>query len=131
MIAVDSSVLAYLYLPGPHSAAVKALLERDPEWVAPPLWRSEFGNILAGYLRREDLNFEQTCAIQAEVEDLLAGAELDVSSRVVLELVRGSDCSAYDCEFVAVARQLGIRLATMDRRLLRAFPDVARRPEAC
>lgn len=45
MIVVDSNVLAYLYLPGEHTAAAERLLEREPEWAAPVLWRSEFRNI--------------------------------------------------------------------------------------
>jgi len=103
MIVVDSNVLAYLYLPGEHTAKAEALLERDPEWAAPVLWRSEFRNILAGYLRRRALRFDQVLAIQSEAESLMAGAEFDVASRSVLELARDSGCSAYDCEFVALA----------------------------
>ena len=40
----------------------------------------------------------------------------------VFELVRDSDCSAYDCEFIALAARLQTRLVTMDKKLLRAFP---------
>ena len=43
----------------------------------------------------------------------------------MLELVRDSDCSAYDCEFIALALQLGTKLITMDKKLLRAFPACA------
>ena len=39
MIVVDTNVLAYAVLPGERSAAVRALAERDPHWLAPPLWR--------------------------------------------------------------------------------------------
>ena len=63
MIVVDSNILAYLYLPGEFTAAAEALLEREPEWAAPPLWRSEFRNILAGYVRRKMLSFEQACSL--------------------------------------------------------------------
>ena len=125
MIVVDSNVLAYLYLPGEQSAKAEALLERDSEWAAPVLWRSEFRNILAGYLRRKALRFDQVLAIQSEAESLMAGAEFDVASRSVLELARDSGCSAYDCEFVALAVDLGTHLVTMDRELLRAFPTRA------
>lgn len=125
MIVVDSNVLAYLYLPGEFTAAAEDLLERDPEWAAPLLWRSEFRNILAGYLRRGSLSFEQASALQSEAERLLAGLEYEVDSRGVLDLVRGSDCSAYDCEFVALAERLGTKLVTMDGKILRAFPKVA------
>jgi predicted nucleic acid-binding protein len=123
MIVVDTNVVAYLYLPGEHTAAAEALLERDPDWCAPILWRSEFRNILAGYVRRKDIAFEQATTLQAEAESLLAGCEYEVESRTVLELVRDSDCSAYDCEFVALAAKLDTKLITMDKRLLRAFPN--------
>ena len=95
---------------------------RDPQR-APILWRSEFRNILAGYVRRNDLSFEQAVSLQAEAESLLAGGEHEVESRAVLELVRDSDCSAYDCEFIALAMKLDTKLFTMDKKLLRAFPS--------
>lgn len=125
MIVVDSNVIAYLYLPGEFTDAAETLLERDSEWAAPVLWRSEFRNILAGYLRRGAVTFEQALALQHEAESLLAGLEFEVDSRSVLELVRDSDCSAYDCEFVALAGSLNTRLVTMDKKLLKAFPEKA------
>lgn len=125
MIVVDSNILAYLYLPGDRTAAAEALLEQDPEWAAPTLWRSEFRNILAGYMRRKALTFDQACSLQREAESLLAGAEFAVDSSAVLELVRDSDCSAYDCEFIALAIKLNTKLVTVDKKLLREFPTRA------
>ena len=125
MIVVDSNVLAYLYLPGEHTARAEALLEREPEWAAPLLWRSEFRNILAGYMRRGTLTFAQAAATQREAEGLLAGSEVEMDSLSVLELVRDSDCSAYDCEFIALAIKLKTKVVTMDRKLLRSFPKHA------
>lgn len=125
MIVVDSNVLAYLYLPGEHTAAAEALLEHDSDWAAPILWRSEFRNILAGYMRRKAITFEQAKSLQREAESLLEGAEFEVESSAVLELVRDSDCSAYDCEFIALAMRLDTKLITMDKKLLRAFPRCA------
>ena len=125
MIVVDSNVLAYLYLPGEHTARAEALLEREPEWAAPLLWRSEFLNILAGYMRRGTLTFAQAAATQREAEGLLAGSEFEIDSLSVLELVRDSDCSAYDCEFIALAIKLKTKVVTMDGKLLRSFPKHA------
>ena len=81
--------------------------------------------ILAGYVRRSMLTFEQACSLQAEAEALLDGFEFEVQSRDVLELVRDSDCSAYDCEFIALANRLDTKLVTMDKKLLKAFPNRA------
>jgi predicted nucleic acid-binding protein len=114
-----------LYLPGEHTRFAEALFAKDANWAVPILWRSEFRNILAGYLRRKVLTFEQAIHIQYEAESLLAGAEYDIDSLSVLELVRASDCSAYDCEFVALAIKLNTSLITMDKKLLRAFPQRA------
>lgn len=125
MIVVDSNVLAYLYLPGEYTAVAEALLEQDSDWAAPILWRSEFRNILAGYMRRKAITFEQAKSLQREAESLLEGAEFEVESSVVLELVQESDCSAYDCEFIALSMKLDTKLVTMDKKLLRAFPKRA------
>lgn len=125
MIVVDSSVLAYLYLPGEYTDAAEALLEQDSDWAAPILWRSEFRNILAGYMRRKAITLEQAYSLQREAESLLEGAEFEVESLAVLELVRDSDCSAYDCEFIALAMRLDTKMVTMDKKLLRAFPKRA------
>ena len=125
MIVVDSNVLAYLYLPGEYTAAAEALLEQDADWAATILWRREFRNILAGYMRRKAITFETAKSLQREAESLLEGTEFEVESAAVLELVQQSDCSAYDCEFIALAMKLDTKLVTLDKKLLRAFPKRA------
>lgn len=125
MIVVDTNVLAYLLLEGPQTARAETLLLQDPDWAAPALWRSELRNVLSGYLRRGQLDREQVLALQGQAEDLLREREIPVSSAEVVRLVDASDCSAYDCEFVAAALTLQTRLITSDRQLLRAFPEIA------
>jgi predicted nucleic acid-binding protein len=125
MIVVDTNVVTYLYLPTEHSGPAERLLERDPDWIAPPLWRSELRNVLAHYLRKQLLTFDTAYAIQTEAETLLADKEFTPVSYDILRLVEASDCSAYDCEFVALAKRLGVPLVTMDKKILTAFPDVA------
>jgi predicted nucleic acid-binding protein len=125
MIVVDTNVVAYLLLEGPQTKRAEALLLHDPEWAAPPLWRSELRNVLSGYLRRGQLDRQQVLRLQGQAESLLEGREVPVDSADVFRLVEASDCSAYDCEFVAAALALQTRLITSDRQLLRAFPEVA------
>jgi predicted nucleic acid-binding protein len=126
VIVVDTNILAYLYLPGDFTAHAEALLAKDPEWAAPVLWRSEFRNVLAGYVRRGGLTLNHAQAIQQEAESLMASNEQMVDSVAVLDLVNRSECSAYDCEFIAVAQSLGTKLVTMDGKLLKAFPRTAK-----
>jgi len=125
VIVVDSNIIAYFHIPGPYTAAAETLLASQGSWVAPVLWRSELRNALAGYIRRGDLARDVAWTIQSEAEDLMSGGEYEVDSGTVFDLVDRSDCSAYDCEYVALAMRLGTNLVTMDRQVLRAFPDVA------
>ena len=126
MIVVDTNVVAYLLLPGPQTAAAEALLEAHPTWAAPPLWRSEWRNVLCGYWRRGSLTLEQVIALQLQAETLVIGHEEPVESEAVLRLAASSGCSAYDCEFVAASQQLDAPLVTADLALLKAFPALTR-----
>lgn len=126
MIVVDTNVLAYLWLPGERTQAAERLLKRDPEWNAPLLWRSEFRKVLAGCLRRGDLSLETALQIADGVEGQMRGREFSVPSAQVLARVEESDCSAYDCEFVALADELKVSLVTVDVRLLKSFPAITR-----
>ena len=81
--------------------------------------------MLALYIRKEMLTLEQAYAIQTEAEALLNGAEYEVPSLDVLRLVESSECSAYDCEFVALAKRLNVKLVTADKKILKEFPGVA------
>ena len=125
MIVVDTNVLAYLYLPGKFSDAAEALLLRDSEWTVPRLWRSEFRNVLATYMRKGVLAYDDALSIHRKAEAVVAGAEYDVGAAEVLRLAKDSGCSAYDCEFVALAEHLDVRLVSEDARLCKAFPKRA------
>ena len=125
MIVVDTNIIAYLYLPNEHSNAVEKLLLQQPDWAAPLLWRSELRNVLALYLRKKLLTFEQAYNIQTEAEALLAEREYEVNSYDVLTLANTSQCSAYDCEFIVLAKRLNTQLVTSDKKVLSSFPTVA------
>jgi len=125
VIVVDSNILAYLYLPSEFSSQAESLLAEDPRWVVPVLWRSELRNVLALYMRKDLLTLEQAYTVQTEAETLLADAEYQVPSLDVMRLVESSDCSAYDCEFVALAKRLNVKLVTADKKILKAFPAIA------
>lgn len=128
MIVVDTNIIAWLYLPTDRTQDAVALLNRDVHWVAPQLWRSEFRNVLALYLRKRIIDLGTAMAMQAQSERQMAGSEYTVSSTDVLALVAKSNCSAYDCEFVSLAQALGTKLFTGDRKLIEAFPDIALEP---
>ena len=128
MIVADTNLIAYLLLPGDHAAAAKEVLRRDASWAAPLLWRSELQNVLALYLRKALLELSGATAVMSRAERLMAGDEYALPAADVLRLARETSLSAYDCEFIALARRLGVPLVTSDQQLLRAVPETATSP---
>lgn len=129
MIALDTNVIASLWVPNDMEELAYQVLEKDPDWVAPLLWRSEFRNVLAVYIRADILEFSIALQAVEEAEQLMGSNEFEVNSTQVLSLVSDSSCSSYDCEFVALADDLNIKLVTFDRKIIKEFPEIAIHPE--
>jgi predicted nucleic acid-binding protein len=125
MIIVDTNVIGYLFLSSEQSFLAERALQKDNEWAAPILWRSEFRNVLTFYMRKNIIKLEQAQLIMNTALKLLRGREYEVPSYEVLRLASTSKCSACDCEFVAAANDLKVPLVTVDKQLLREFSSVA------
>ena len=125
MIVVDTNVIAYLFIGGDHTTAAEKVRDTDSDWAAPLLWRSEMCNVLMLYLRRQIFDLADAQSYLSKAEKMLAGHEHEVDGLRVLELADGSNCTAYDCEFVSLAEILDVPLVTSDKKLLAAFPDIA------
>lgn len=100
----------------------------DSDWIAPLLWASEFRNVLRKYLLAGILSLDDVIAFAETADVLMADRSFAVPSSQVLRLVAVSGCTAYDCEFVALAQSLQVPLVTTDKELLRTFPDRAMHP---
>ncbi len=125
MIVADTNTIAYLYLPTAQTNDVVSLLHRDPHWITPLLWRSEFRNVLALYVKKGVIDLSTATAMQIQAEQQLADNEYTVNSRDVLRLAAQSGCSAYDCEFISLAKSLNLKLISGDNKLIKTFPDIA------
>lgn len=128
MIVVDTNIIAYLVINGEHTAVVEKILVRDPIWSAPLLWRSEFRNILATYMRNNILTLPQSQTLMKVATDLLQQNEYTVNSLQVLTTAQQTDCSAYDAEFVVLAQDLGVPLITADQALVKKCTPTAQTP---
>jgi predicted nucleic acid-binding protein len=125
VIVVDTNALVHLLIGGEHTEPARRAFKKDPDWAAPILWRSEFRRVLSVLMRRENLALALALETAREAEMLMAGREFTVETQSVLQLASGSGCTAYDCEFVALASDLGVPLVTSDRQILEAFPTSA------
>ncbi|MDF1582628.1 MAG: type II toxin-antitoxin system VapC family toxin [Methyloprofundus sp.] len=125
MIVADTNMIAYLYLNSEKSDQAERLLTLEPTWIAPNLWKSEFRNVLTLYLRKKILTFDEILIITQQAENLMFENEYELSSAHILQLVNTSNCSAYDCEFIALAKLLNIPLITADKKIINEFPSIA------
>ena len=124
MIVVDANVIAYLVIRGEHTESAERVASRDADWRAPRLWRSEMLNVLSGYIRNGTLSVDDAETLLRRTHLLIKG-EITTDEPRVLQLVRDSHCSSYDCEYVAAAQTLDAPLVTADKKLLSSFPGTA------
>jgi predicted nucleic acid-binding protein len=125
VIVADTKLIAHFFIPGDYTVDARSVFLKDPDWVAPLMWKSEFRKVVAMYLRQGYFNIKDALAMASEAERLLHGNEYVVPADSVLKMASESQCSAYDCEFAALALDLGIKLVTPDKVILSAFPEIA------
>ena len=124
MIVADTNLIVYLFITGDQTSLAQEVLLKDPHWIVPPLWQSEFRNVLAGYIRL-GMTLAQARHLMSDALLTLEKRQVIPSSENIIDLISQSDCSAYDCEFIALAQQLNVLLVTADKQLLNRFPDLA------
>jgi predicted nucleic acid-binding protein len=129
VIVVDTNLIAYLLIDGAQTELAERVLQKDEVWVSPLLWRSELCNTLVKCVGSGLFGLNAAFRIMNEAESLMAGNEYAVVSGDVLSLAASSACSAYDAEFVVLARELAVPLVTSDKQLLENFPETAVSPE--
>lgn len=137
MIVVDAMIVAYAVVDVPdHTPAVNELLEIGHAWAAPPLWRSELRNVLLQYIRvseetrpGEAVSLKDARRKMGLAETLVGQRTYAVDSDAVFDAVAGTNLSAYDGEYVALAQEMGVPLVTVDSAVLEAVSNIAVRPE--
>jgi len=125
VIVVDTNIIQYCWVRGQHTELAQAVRKRDPDWHVPLLWRSEMRNVLATYQRRQMLSPSQVAYIMKAASLALAGGEHAIGDDLVLETAGASGLTAYDAEFVVLARVLAVPLVTADKAVLKAMPGQA------
>ena len=125
MIVTDTDVISYFWLEAERTPAARSVREMDDDWRAPPLWQSEFRNVLHQHMAHRDLPLADALQIADLVEADMREATVSVRTADVLRLVDATGHSAYDCEYVALAQRLNVPLVTGDKRLPKLFPETA------
>lgn len=127
MIVVDNDVISYFWIrmDTGRASLAKDARKRDADWVAPRLWHSEFRNVLRSYMAGGYMTLNEALEYARLAEEDLQKSTHPVPTPRVLELVDETGHSAYDCEYVALARELNLPFVTGDEALADQFSDTA------
>lgn len=121
MVLVDTNILAYLLIEGDRTPAARALYARDPDWHSEAFILVEFSNILATYVRTHAMTHKQGTGLLAEAQTLMPRLT-SLPHAKGLEVATEFGISACDARFIAVAKQMRVKLVTEDNKLRAAVP---------
>jgi len=122
MIVADTNLIAQLILRLDQTPKAQAVYRVDPEWRMPSLWRHEFLNVLASYLRFDRVPITLLLTAWNRALALFENTTHEIDMPEALRLAGECGISAYDAQYVTLAQTLNVPLITEDRKLLRAVP---------
>lgn len=125
MIVVDTNIIAYLFIAGSKTALAQQLFQQDADWIVPSLWRHEFLNVLATLVQHGGGNPDDALAIWRQSIQMLTKQEREPNLPLALQLATQFSISAYDAQFVTLAKAAAVPLITEDHKLLTLFPEQA------
>jgi predicted nucleic acid-binding protein len=123
LILVDTNVLMGLMLQGGFSQGARLLLERDDDWHSEDLIFDELTNVLATQHRVAGLPLSRAMNLLSYAQELMQFGRHQVADADALHAAAQFGISGYDARFIVLARALGVKLTTEDRRLRAAVPD--------
>lgn len=130
MIVADTNLVVYLFVASEFTERARQVHAIDPDWVFPPIVRSETANALATLTREKWITPEMASEALENIEKRIMAGVRDVTMKAALELAIQKRISAYDAQFIVLACSLGVYLVTEDGRLKDKFPEVALSMEA-
>lgn len=130
MIVVDANVLAYSLIQGDQTASARKVLEKDPTWRLPTVWRHELMNVFTSYVRQNGFSLNQAAQTLETISARLRPLEVELGTQEVLHFAVRHKISAYDAQYVLLAQKLDTVCVTEDRRLRQAVPSLTISMEA-
>jgi predicted nucleic acid-binding protein len=122
VVLIDTNILAYLMIEGDRTDAAQELFKRDSDWCSEAFVMVEFSNVLATYVRAGALTQAQGSKLLTEAQAHVPTLHT-VGNAQALENATQFRISAYDARFIALAKQLKLKLVTEATKLRVAVPS--------
>lgn len=124
MIVVDTNIIAYFFIEGDKTKLARELWKSDPDWALPVLWRHEYLNVLAVFAQHQGASLRKILTLWAQAFQWLAEGEREVNPDFALKLAVNDGISAYDAQYIVLAKTLEVPCITEDKKLLKTFPKI-------
>ena len=124
MIVVDATVVAgFLFSADQFHAQADAVRGKDADWHCPELVFSEVRSVGMKHHQKGDTLDATICNLTAATVSVYR-----MHSHSVLQAAEEGSVCVYDAEYVALARQLQVKLVTTDEKILEQFPAISVSP---
>lgn len=128
MIVVDNNILVDFWLrDGDFRQRAYELFRRDPAWIAPSLWKYEFGKVVQDYLREERLSVDGLDKVWTGCLKMVKTVE-DIDVLSIDEIAQDTGLTFYDASYLWLAKFRGLPLYTRDAKMLKAALGLAQCP---
>jgi predicted nucleic acid-binding protein len=125
VIVIDTNVLVYYFIEGEKTRLAHKVFAHDPEWIVPLLWRHEFVNVLATFVRTGALALDVAQSVWRNAREALHPYEASVEPDEIIPFAVRNNISAYDAEFLVLATSRNISCVTEDQGLQEKCPHIA------
>ena len=128
MIVADCTLIARLIIGVDDPAPARALWLRDSDWAAPTFWEPEFASVLLKYERARLMSPAAGAERARHALEIFEHTTHQLLMDRALQTARRTGCSAYDSYYIALAEELGVKLYTYNREILRRCRGLAFQP---
>ncbi len=125
MIVADTCLIFHLFNETALTASAQALLNKDPHWIMPPLWKEEYASILSKLARKEMRAIDEVIGHFNFTVEELKNCEINVDTKKALEISIKYKISVYDAHFIALAINFNSLLVTEDKEILKNCPTLS------
>ena len=125
MIVVDTNILIHALVDSPRTPVVRRLWLEDPAWRLPGLWRWEFTNVLWLKVKTGGMQKVEALKLMSLAASRYDPLERPLYMEDALRTALDFSISGYDGAFVGLARLLGTKLVTEDKKLRKAVGSLA------
>ncbi len=126
MIVVDVNIIVNLFIDGDHSNAAADLFEQDDQWYFPDIWLHETTNVISTYVKYGGLSIKKADQILNNAMAYFLNTTYSMPMTDVLKCSIKYNISAYDAEYIVLAKINNTQLVTVDKKLNKAIPQLTR-----